>query len=68
MPECPQCGAKLENNGAESKGDGDIYDVLWCDECGPAYHWHASYCECGCGGDRLFNVIDPEFLPAPSWY
>jgi ribosomal protein L37E len=68
LPECPNCGGKLENEGAESQGDGDMYDVLSCRECGPVYHWHASYCECGCGGHRLFNVYDPDWIPAPAWY
>lgn len=31
LPECPNCGAKLHNHGAESHGDGDIYDLLVCE-------------------------------------
>jgi hypothetical protein len=72
LPKCHQCGGPLENSGAESQGDGDIYDLLCCAECGPAYEWHATYCRCDrCGGqgDRLINVIDPNFIPMPiPWY
>ncbi len=63
LPECPNCGGQLDNAGAQSDGDGDIYDVLSCRECGPVFHWHASYCRCGCGGHRLFNVYDPDWDP-----
>ena len=63
LPECPNCGSQLSNHGAASRGDGDIYDELHCRECGPVYEWHADYCECGCGGGRLVNVYDPEFIP-----
>lgn len=68
-PECPYCGdgKPLDNDGAESKGDGDMYDVLSCPEHGPIYHHHATYCRCGCGGGRLFNVYDPDFIPI-RWY
>lgn len=65
MPECPECGGKLDNHGAESRGDGDIYDTLSCPECGPVYEWHATYCRCqACGdtGSHLVNVYDPENL------
>jgi len=72
LPECPNCGGALENCGAQSQGDGDIYDLLECRECGPVFEWHASYCRCErCGGmgDRLINVYDPSFVPMPiPWY
>lgn len=60
LPDCPNCGESLANHGAQSHGDGDIFDELYCPLCGPVYHWHATYCECGCGGGRLENVYDPE--------
>jgi hypothetical protein len=67
LPRCPNCGGKLDNHGAASRGDGDIFDELWCSnretQCGPVYEWHATYCECGCGGGKLVNVYDPEFMP-----
>jgi hypothetical protein len=44
---CPDCGGFLSNHGAESCGDGDVYDVWYCIDCHCAkYHVHARYCEC----------------------
>lgn len=76
LPECPNCGGPLENHGAESHGDGDMYDLLVCCKgeppCGPVYEWHASYCRCErCGGrgDRLVNIYDPAYVAMPiPWY
>lgn len=83
LPECPNCGSKLHNHGAESHGDGDMYDLLVCEgerdpetgemspPCGPIYEWHASYCRCErcVYGDRLINIYDPENIPWPiPWY
>ncbi len=81
LPKCPNCGAPLHNYGAESHGDGDMYDLLVCEgypaeteywekgvPCGPVFEWHASYCRCErCGGvgDRLINIYDPENIPWP---
>lgn len=65
-PECPNCGGPCSNHGAESRGDGDIYDVWWCrgeGQCGPVLHIHADYCKCGCGGGHVESVYDPEFIP-----
>jgi hypothetical protein len=50
---CPVCGLALENFGAASHGDGDIFDEIdcpdeWCDFDG--YEIHADYCQCSdCG-------------------
>ena len=30
---CPECGSALENWGAVSQGDGDLYDELGCPNC-----------------------------------
>lgn len=30
---CPECGSALENWGAQSDGDGDLYDALGCPLC-----------------------------------
>lgn len=30
---CPECGSYLENWGAVSQGDGDMYDELGCPNC-----------------------------------
>lgn len=30
---CPECGSALENSGAVSDGDGDLYDSLVCPLC-----------------------------------
>lgn len=60
---CPDCGAMLENMGAASRGDGDIFDTFHCVECrAEKYHVHASYCRCGCGGGEVERVWDD---PAP---
>lgn len=68
------------NHGAESHGDGDVYDLLCCDgkrdpetgklsvPCGPIFEWHASYCRCercGGSGNRLINIYDPEYMQMP---
>lgn len=37
---CPDCGAYLENWGAVSDGDGDIYDELGCPNCQEAVGQH----------------------------
>lgn len=45
--ECPDCGAPCENHGAESRGDGDMYDAWHCPKClRRCFEVHASYCEC----------------------
>lgn len=31
--QCPECNSFLENNGAESDGDGSIFDALYCPLC-----------------------------------
>ena len=52
---CPECERPCSNHGAESRGDGDMYDVWACDRCHRrCYEVHAGYCECidcqgGCG-------------------
>lgn len=61
---CSECEKPLTNSGAESRGDGDIYDVWVCDEHGPILHVHADYCECGCGGEQIDNVYDPDDIPS----
>lgn len=61
--DCPTCGEALSNGGAESKGDGDIYDIWDCKNCGPTYEVHATYCQCGCGGRAIYNIQDPEWFP-----
>lgn len=45
---CPKCGEHMENDGAHSDGDGDIYDLISCSEpyCEYSYKRHASYCTC----------------------
>jgi len=44
---CPDCGAPLENWGAASDGDGDIYDEIGCSQCEEIKEkWHATYCRC----------------------
>lgn len=63
---CPDCGNTLSNSGAESRGDGDIYDVWYCDECHCAkYRIHANYCrciDCGDGGGTVERVYDePDY-------
>lgn len=56
---CPDCGERLHNEGAESQGDGDIYDVWACPQCETRKFEHdASYCACGCGGGELVRVHD----------
>lgn len=30
---CPDCGSGLENWGAYSDGDGDLYDLIGCPNC-----------------------------------
>ena len=62
---CPDCSEPLFNWGACSRGDGDIYDELGCENyrggCGGVkYEAHASYCKCGCGGSEVFRVNDPD--------
>lgn len=47
---CPRCSCGMEGHGAESRGDGDIYDLWVCWSCFSRHEIHASYCECGCGG------------------
>lgn len=42
------------NHGAESQGDGDMYDVWYCTDCHCAkYHVHAKYCECQACAERF---------------
>lgn len=44
---CPDCHTMLQNHGAESRGDGDMYDVWYCNDCHCVkYHAHAKYCQC----------------------
>jgi hypothetical protein len=44
---CPDCGAPLQNWGAHSDGDGDIYDAIGCPECEEVKEKrHATYCHC----------------------
>lgn len=44
---CPQCGTTLQNWGAASHGDGDIFDEWGCPLCEEVIHEiHASYCTC----------------------
>jgi hypothetical protein len=53
---CPDCGFTLSNAGAESQGDGDMYDVWYCNTCHcRKYHEHASYCECIECASRFFG-------------
>lgn len=44
---CPMCGTPLENWGAASHGDGDIFDEWGCPMCEEVIREiHASYCTC----------------------
>ena len=68
LPSCPapRCTKALQNHGAESHGDGDIFDLLWCPDHGPVYHFHADYCrcrDCRYGENKLHDVWDPEYVP-----
>ncbi len=57
---CPDCETPLGNWGAESDGDGGIYDVLGCGECGLAqFQRHATYClcaECAEGVNKMHRI------------
>ena len=58
---CPDCGTTIVNHGAESQGDGDIYDVWYCIDCHCAkYHSHAKYCECQACRERFCGAISGE--------
>lgn len=59
---CLVCGEPLANDGAESRGDGDLYDTWSCDEHGRIYDVHADFCECGCGGGQIEEVYDAEYF------
>src|SRR5438093_7885826 len=53
---CPDCGTMLMNHGAESQGDGDIYDVWYCNECHcTKYRFHSWYCDFQVNFDRGFD-------------
>jgi hypothetical protein len=44
---CSDCGTPLENWGAASHGDGDIFDEIGCPQCEETKREiHASYCMC----------------------
>ena len=62
-PTCHQCGKALDNAGAESRGDGDICDILECPDHGRVYEVHSNYCECGRGGSEINEVYDPRDIP-----
>lgn len=44
---CLHCGAAIQNFGAHSDGDGDLYDLIGCPDCGEVMEKvHASSCQC----------------------
>jgi hypothetical protein len=50
---CSDCRTPLENWGAASHGDGDIFDEIGCPQCEETKREiHASYCMCGDCYDR----------------
>lgn len=57
---CIVCDNPLGLEGAESRGDGDIYDVYTCPDHGRIFEVHASYCQCGCGDHWVNEVFDPS--------
>lgn len=66
--ECPDCGTTLSCEGAESRGDGDMYQGWYCHDCHcRKYEEHASYCrciDCQSGCSKWHRVEDD---PNPSF-
>lgn len=66
---CPDCDSVLCCEGAESQGDGDMYQGWYCNDChARKYEEHASYCECiDCQNGnskwrRVYDDPDPCFF------
>lgn len=56
---CPSCGTPLENWGAASQGDGDIFDEIGCPLCEEVIdEIHADYCQCADCQAWLYAFVD----------
>lgn len=56
---CPECGSFLVNEGAQSDGDGDLYDALYCPNCQELM---------GKANERWINCVGNVFTSEEEYY